>query len=446
MKKRIYCMLLCVALVLSLALMGCTVKQTQEPAQTEQPDQTTTVTEEKEPPTEAETTGEKKISFTWLHHLQEEGKKAWVQYCADTYMEAHPNVTITTEMQNTDNFMTVLKTKIATDDAPMIFDLEPTQLTEFQQAGHLAELSDITGLENYSEALLDEGRREGGQYGVPLDANSFNALYNKDLFDQLGLSVPTTLSEFDHVCKTLQENGITPIACGFAEQWTIRRYSNIYTDIACVKDNPNWFVEKMNRTSTFSEDQAFKDSISLYMSYKPYWGEDPYGTKQADALNQVAAGKAGIVINGTWTIDGLLAINPDLNIGAFAIPTSEDPSGAIMEMKPGNSFCVFNSDDPELLAVAKDFFTFMCSQDSASYYALNAHSIPGSSIEVETIEPLNDILAYSGDQVYMMSGVTTFSGEYHSIYLELLQKHGMEETFDVDALCADLDNAFAGIQ
>ena len=165
MKKRIYCMLLCVALVLSLALMGCTVKQTQEPAQTEQPDQTTTVTEEKEPPTEAETTGEKKISFTWLHHLQEEGKKAWVQYCADTYMEAHPNVTITTEMQNTDNFMTVLKTKIATDDAPMIFDLEPTQLTEFQQAGHLAELSDIAGLENYSEALLDEGRREGGQYG-----------------------------------------------------------------------------------------------------------------------------------------------------------------------------------------------------------------------------------------------------------------------------------------
>lgn len=63
------------------------------------------------------------------------------------------------------------------------------------------------GLENYSEALLDEGRREGGQYGVPLDANSFNALYNKDLFEQLGLSVPTTLSEFDHVCRTLQETG-----------------------------------------------------------------------------------------------------------------------------------------------------------------------------------------------------------------------------------------------
>ena len=71
MKKRIYCMLLCVALVLSLALMGCTAKQTQEPAQTEQTDQKAAVTEEKEPAAEAETTGEKKISF--IEDILEEG-------------------------------------------------------------------------------------------------------------------------------------------------------------------------------------------------------------------------------------------------------------------------------------------------------------------------------------------------------------------------------------
>lgn len=358
---------------------------------------------------------DKEIKFTWLHHLQEEGKKAWVQYCADTYMEEHPNVTIDIEMQNTDNYMTVLKTKIASGDAPMIFDLEPSQLTEFQKAGHLAELSDTAGLENYSSDLLAEGQREGGQYGVPLDANSFNALYNKDIFEEYGLEVPTTLSEFETVCDTLLENGITPIAAGFSEQWVIRRYSDIYVDVACVSENPTWFEDKMSLTSSFSDDQKFKDAISMFMSYKEYWGDDAFGTKQADALNEVASGKAAIVINGTWTIDGLLAINPDMNIGAFAIPTSEEPSGAIMEMKPGNSFCVFNSEDEELLETAKDFFTFMCSQDSAEYYALNAHSIPGSSIDVETIEPLKDILAYEGDQVFMMSGVTLFSGEYQNI-------------------------------
>lgn len=445
MKKRMFSLLLCAVLVLTVMLAGCAGSKTADT-----PSQPATTSETPEASTQETTNNttetEKKITFTWLHHLQEDGKKAWVQHCADTYMAEHPNVTINIEMQNTDNYMTVLKTKVASGDAPMIFDLEPSQLTEFQQANHLAELSDIEGLENYSEDLLAEGQREGGQYGVPLDANSFCALYNKDLFEAYGLSVPTTLSEFENVCETLLANGITPIASGFSEQWVIRRYSNIYTDIACVASNPNWFVEKMNLTSTFSEDQAFKDSISMFMSYKKYWGNDPFGTKQADALNEVASGKAAIVVNGTWTIDGLLAINPDLNIGAFAIPSSEDPSGAIMEMKPGNSFCVYNSDDSELLAVAKDFFTFMCSKDSAEYYALNAHSIPGSSIDVETIEPLNDILSYSGDQVYVMSGVTAFSGEYHSIYLEILQKHGMEDNFDVDAMCEELDNAFANIQ
>lgn len=446
MKKRMFSLLLCAALIFTMILTGCAKNSTTP----DTPDTSANSSEtSKTPASESsskQTDSEKKITFTWLHHLQEDGKKAWVQYCADTYMASHPNVTINIEMQNTDNYMTVLKTKVASGDAPMIFDLEPSQLTEFQQADHLAELSDIVGLENYSDDLLVEGQRNGGQYGVPLDANSFCALYNKDLFDAYDLSVPTTLSEFKSVCETLLANDITPIASGFSEQWVIRRYSNVYTDIACVADNPNWFIEKMNLSSTFSEDQAFKDSVNMFMSYKDYWGNDPFGTKQADALNEVASGKAAIVVNGTWTIDGLLAINPELNIGAFAIPTSEDPSGAIMEMKPGNSFCVYNSDDAELLAVAKDFFTFMCSKDSAEYYALNAHSIPGSSIDVETIEPLNDILSYSGEQVYVMSGVTTFSGEYHNIYLELLQKHGMETSFDVDALCQELDNAFANIQ
>lgn len=436
MKKRMVSLLLCAAFSLSLIMTGCGGNE----------NQTDSAPGEESEGQEAGGITEKEVTFTWLHHLQEDGKKAWVQYCVDTYMEQHPNVTINVEMQNTDNFMTVLKTKVGSGDAPMIFDLEPVYLTEFQKAGHLADVSDTEGLENFSEDLLIEGQREGKQYGVPLDANSFNAFYNKDVFEKYNLSVPTTLSEFEQVCQTLKENDVIPIAVGFSELWTMRRYSNIYTDVACVSDNPNWFTDKMDLTSSFSEDQAFKDSIKMFMSYKPYWGNDPFGTKQNDALSQVATGEAAMIICGTWTIDGILAINPDVNIGSFALPTSEDPSGAIMEMKPGNSFCVYNTEDPDLMAVAKDFFTFMCSKESAEYYAINAHSITGCNIDVENIDALNEITAYEGEQVYTMSGITGFTSEYQDIVFETMQKYAMEDEFDVDKFCEELDRAFSSVQ
>lgn len=449
MKKRMVSALLCGILVGSMILSGCggggdANGSPQEGQQPEADKPAGTGEEEKEPEGDGGT--EEEITFTWLHHLQEDGKKAWVQYCVDTYMEQHPNVKINVEMQNTDVFQTVLKTKISSGDAPMIFDLESVTLTEYFKAGHLADLGDIEGLEYFSEDLLTEGQRDGVQCGIPMDQNSFHAFYNKDVFEKYNLSAPTTLSEFENVCQALKENGVTPIAVGFSELWTIRRYCDIYTDVACVSKDPNWFVNKMNQSAPFSEDEDFKHAIELFMSNRDNWGSDPFGTKQNDALSAVASGDAAIVICGTWTIDGLLGINPDLRIGTFALPTSEDPSGAIMEYKPGNSFCVYNSDDPKLLAAAKDFFTFVCSEESAKFFTVNAHSLSGRRVDVENIEALNEITAHPAEQSYTMAGVTAFSTEYQNIYLETLQKHAMDENFDVEKLCEDLDHAFAAIQ
>ncbi|WP_343247240.1 ABC transporter substrate-binding protein [Diplocloster hominis] len=452
-RKRLCGLLALTAMiVMSLPLAGCQSKGTDasEPAAQEKAEEAVPAADDKsgEPAADAGSENQitdKEISFTWLHHLREEGKQAWVQYLVDTYQQKHPNVKINVELQTTDNYMTVLKTKVASGDAPMIFDLEPVYLTEFQMAGHLADVSDVDGLENFDADLLVEGQREGKQVGVPLDANGFCAFYNKEVFEKYDLKVPATISEFKQVCETLKDNGVTPIAVGFSEVWCMRRYSDIYTDVACVAKDKDWFTNKMNLSSKFSDDQAFKDAMNMFMSNQDYWGSDPYGTKWNDAMNEVATGEAAIAICGSWTIDGVLGINPDAQLGAFALPTSEDPSGAIMELKPGNSFCVYNSQDADMLAVAKDFFQFMCSQESAEYYAVNAHGITGCNIDIETLDALNDITAYEGDQLYVMSGVNGFTSEYQDIVFETLQSHAMNGSFDVDAYCADLDKQFASL-
>ena len=47
--------------------------------------------------------------------------------------------------------------------------------------------------------------------------------YRTDFFEQCNLEVPTTFEEFEQVCDTLVENGITPIATAGLNGWNLMR-------------------------------------------------------------------------------------------------------------------------------------------------------------------------------------------------------------------------------
>ena len=52
------------------------------------------------------------------------------------------------------------------------------------------------------------------QYGVPWGYYQWGMYYRTDIFDKVGLSVPTNFEELVAACSTLRENNITPVAIG----------------------------------------------------------------------------------------------------------------------------------------------------------------------------------------------------------------------------------------
>ena len=256
------------------------------------------------------------------------------------------------------------------------------------------------------------------------------------------------MTELQEVCKVLLENGVTPIAAPFSELWCLRYYDMVLTDVQCCRDNIDWFTQKMSMEIPFSEDQEFKDCAEWFYSLKPYWGDDPFGTSWNDAMNMVATGKAAMTVNGSWAVDGIMSLNPDVNLGAFAWPTSDEESGSVMVVKPGSSYCVYNNtEDPEVLAAAKDFFTYLCSKESAEYFAEHAHGLVGCQIDnTSDITALNEINAYQGDSLYVEPNMEVFTTEAQNTVFETLQAYAMKNSFDVDAFCAELDKKFAALQ
>lgn len=388
----------------------------------------------------------KQVEITWMHHFQEAGIQAWIDDIIGKFQEDNPNIKIVTEVLGADSYDQTLKTKIASDDAPMIFDLAGYAFyKEYGDAGHLYDMSELEGLKNINPDMLPAGQIDGKQYAVSLDMNAFAVFYDKDIFAKYNLEVPTTTAEMKSVCQILLDNGIQPIAAPFQEQWCTQTYFDILT--APQYGDDEWWSKKMNLSSNFSGDKKFKELVEEFYSMKEYWGTDPFGTNWDSAQNMLANGEAAMIMNGSWTIDGVVSKNPDCNVGVFALPATSSPEGAIMQLRPGNGFCLYNSQDETKLEAGKKFLNYMMSRESGQSYANHASKMSTAiGVDLSFSEPLTEIQAYTGAQVWNSASVEFFSSEYQQLFYETLTNYCMEDSMDVDGLAKSLDQDFAAIR
>lgn len=449
MKKKLLGMILCMAMVISM-LGGCGSKEKSEDAsQNDSTQNDSSQSNAQDDGSKTEDTADqdsgKSVEITWLHHFQEEGIQKWVNNEVTTFTEANPNIKVNVEVVAADVYDQILKTKIASDDAPMIFDLAGrAYYKEYGDAGHLYDLSTLEGISSINESMLADGQIDGKQYGVPLDVNAYCVHYNKGIFDQLGLKVPTTLTELKNICDTLVAKGIQPFAAPMAEQWCLQIYFDVLN--CSFNPDPNWFTDKMSLASTFSEDEQFKKAVETYISFKPYWGDDPMGTDWDTAQNMLANGEAAMLINGSWTIDGVTSKNPDCDVRIFAMPSSEDPSGATMELKPGSGICMYNTTDEAKKDAGIKFMNQLLSKESGEFYATNAFKMStAKDVDFSFSDALMDVQAYPESQIWNSAGVTLFSSEYSKLFYETLTNFTMNDKMDVDALAKSLDSDFASI-
>ena len=144
---------------------------------------------------------------------------------ADAYTAKHPNVTINVESRpggsEGDN---LVKTKLATGDMTDIFWYNAGSL--LQALNPSQTLVDLTGepyIANIADSFIPTVSQNGGIFGVPSGtAMGGGILYNKKVFADNGLSVPTTWAEFEANNDKLKAAGITPVGATYKapDDWT----------------------------------------------------------------------------------------------------------------------------------------------------------------------------------------------------------------------------------
>ena len=192
----------------------------------------------------------------------------------------------------------------------------------YAKAGYLADLSN----EPWVATVLPGAKRvitytDGKVYTLPMDENAIGVTYNKQIFSQHGLSVPTTWADFLAVCEKLKSAGVTPLALGIKDQWVDQLIPYAMAPSAIYRDNLNFDKQMLTGTSTFSHSawtQMMKDYLDL--NAHGYFNQGALGTTYVQTTQLIAAGKAAMVVNGNWILAPIRQLNPNLQLGMFPLP------------------------------------------------------------------------------------------------------------------------------
>lgn len=215
---------------------------------------------------------------------------------------------------------TVLLTRIASNEVPDTMSLYPAEMTYRQllDEGYIMDLTECGFESNVEQSMLDLASYNGAQISLPYTLSLYGIHYNKTLFNELGIEVPTTMDELIEVCKTLKEAGYDAFALPFAnnanqiaERLISAFDSNSYVDFQAVADGEKDIHDVASLT-------ALADFIK---AIKPYSSADAMGMNNDSAHADFVNKKAAMRLQGSWYLSTFEEANADFEIGLFGIPS-----------------------------------------------------------------------------------------------------------------------------
>lgn len=242
-----------------------------------------------------------------------------------------------------------------------------TQGSKYNHEKNLVDLSDETWVQNLNEIGKEFASVGDKVYTLPLGGiNSFGIVYNTEVFEQNNLEIPTTFEDFEKVCNTLKEAGITPLYISMKDGWTVNQVMNgEWPNILAA--NPGLLEKLNNNEIRWDEVPEVVDMFARMKSWVDNgWVNSDMGTASYEMAHKaVASGTAAMMYMGDWADPEFAKTEPAGagKIGMFAAP-SKDGNSYLAAAGPGGMMI---SNQTKNLDVAKDFLNYMASEEAINY-------------------------------------------------------------------------------
>jgi raffinose/stachyose/melibiose transport system substrate-binding protein len=334
--------------------------------------------------------GGEKVTLKLLQFKAEITDK--VKAMADDYMKQNPNVVIESEV--TKDYETIIKTRFASGEEPDIFMTKAfTDIKDWSDK--LVDLSNEPWMSKVSPSAVAGMTVAGKKLGFPVAFEGYGFIYNKDLFAKAGIDkVPTTLTELKQVNEKLKGASIQSYAEGYKEWWVLGQH--LFNLPFATEKDPIASIENINKGQLKVKDLAnmngFFDVLDMTVKYGK--GAETVGVSYDNQVSDFSSGKTAMMQQGVWTIDSIMKINPNMKMGMFAIPLSDNAAETKMPVGvPG--YYVLNKNSKHI-DETKKFLTWL--HQNGQKYLVDSFKLIPAFTDLKTTPELgplaNDLSAY----------------------------------------------------
>ena len=340
------------------------------------------------------------VTITYLLGGSDDADVASAKALVEAFQSANPNIKVETETRpegsDGDN---LIKTKLSTQDMSDVFAYNNgSLLAALKPTTNLVPMTDAPWASTLDKVFVDATTVDGQLFGAP-NGTAFGGgvLYNKKVYEKLGLSVPKTWAEFMANNDKIKAEGITPVEATYGDTWTSQL--PVLADYANVEAaNPDFAEQYTAGQAKYATTPAalagFKHIEEL--SKGGYFNKNFASAKFNDGLKDIASGKAAHYPQIGQVAAGLDALSDGKtnDVGMFAWPGDDASKNTLTVWSPGG-FYIPKTTEGDKLEAAKKFVEFTQTQPGCD--AVSSAALPTGPYLNSTCKLPDDVITVAKD-------------------------------------------------
>ncbi len=257
-------------------------------------------------------------------------KKVFADLVAE-FEKQNPTIAVTVNTTAHEQFKTLLPSWLTSKQAPDVVTwFAGYRMQSFAERGLLEPINNVfpggSFEAEFPASFRGASSYNGDIYFMPQSWYWWAVYYNTAVFNRLGLKVPTTWTEFLNVCEVLKRNGVSPIAMGAKETWTVGGWFD-YMNSAV---NGGEFHQQLTMGNVPYTDPRVRKTFEylIDLSQKGYFQPNATSYAWQEAATLLFKGEAGMYLMGQFVFD-VAPAELKGNLDFFRFPTVSGTSYSV---------------------------------------------------------------------------------------------------------------------
>ena len=342
------------------------------------------------------------VELELVFHKPEASAISGLQAVIDAFNAQNPGIRVV--LNQIPDTETVMQTRAQTNEMPDMFSCATSTMYEIMFADGM--IMDLTGqpfLSNVQESTLVLAAYEGRNWRLPYSLSYYGLYVRTDIFEEQGLSYPTTWDELMDVCAKLKDAGITPFA--LPDKTFV--YQRMERMMSYMSEDDTEFKQIAAGELAAQDSVVLKAYAEASLQLAENMTVESLGAEYTESYQQLLAGQAAMTINGQWSLTTLKDYDPDVKIALIPLPNPLGESKVVISID--TSFCISSSTKhpDECLK----FLDFLSQPENAQTYTDiegSPNVVNGVVLNVPELSYINDVVA--GGQVCISQNAIWPSG------------------------------------